>query len=53
MNSSSWENFLKSMIDKNKIPICEWNSHIKLIMKDDKKKREIYLKEIENHNCEV
>lgn len=53
MNSSSWINFIESMISKNKIKICEWNSHIQLIMKDDKKKREIFLKEIETHKCEV
>lgn len=48
-----WTDYLQHLEDKNNINICEWNMHRKLIMKDDRKKRQTFIKEIKKYNCEV
>lgn len=53
-DSTSWIGFINSLEKKNKIttPI-QWNHNRELIMIDDKKKSEIFMKEIFHYDCDV
>ena len=52
-NDKLWIEFLEYLKNLNSKPICEWISHQKLIMKDDRAKRTTFLKEIKKHNYNV
>lgn len=51
--TKTWENFVNKMKDEMNKKIVGWNRHRELIMRDERKKRQVFLKEISKHNCDV
>ena len=52
--SETWKKYVKSLEEAAHSEIgASWNKHRQLIMIDDRKKKQILLKEIKKNNCNV
>ena len=53
-NSETWKKYVNSLEEAAYSEIgASWNKHRQLIMIDDRKKKQILLKEIKKNNCNV
>lgn len=53
-NKGSWKNYINYLEQANYMDVeSKWNKHRELIMRDDRKKKQILLKEIKKNNCNV
>ena len=53
-NSETWTKYVNSLEEAAYSEIgASWNKHRQLIMIDDRKKKQILLKEIKKNNCNV
>ena len=53
-NKEAWKKYIHSLEEANNMEVeSKWNKHRELIMRDDRKKKQILLKEIKKNNCDV
>jgi hypothetical protein len=53
-NKKQWKHYIDSLEQANNMEVeSKWNKHRELIMRDDRKKKQILLKEIKKNNCDV
>lgn len=53
VNQTYWEKFIHYLKNTNNDPTCKWNHHKELIMRDDRSKRNLFLKQISQYKCDV